>query len=170
MVILENSGNKYFNNNSLLWDKKIIPIIKTGYIIGIIACITGDVLYYYDFYNNYEILVLLLLFPVFLYVLFYILREIIIRPNGDKEYLIKYYPNLIEKLLWPKFNHIRKFSDIKKFLAWRYFIDGSYIENIDDEIINEMRVRFKKHRNIALYPFIYFILFSILLGICIKLK
>ena len=100
----------------------------------------------------------------------YILKEIIIRPNGDKEYLLKYYPNLMEKLLWPEFNHIRKFSDIEKFLAWRYFIDGSYVQDINDEIIDEMRVRSKKHRNMALYPFIFFILFSILLGMCIELK
>ena len=167
---MEDNGNKYFNKNSLLWDKKFIPIIKTGYIIGIIACITGDVSYYYDFHNNYEILIYLLLFPLFLYMLFYILKKLLIKANGDKEYLVKYYPNLMEKLLWVELNHIRKFSDIEKFIAWKYFIDGSYVEDINDEIIDEMRIRYKKHRNMALFPFIFLILFSILLGMCMELK
>jgi hypothetical protein len=170
VVILENSADKYYNKNSLLWDKKTFPIIKTGYVMGFIACIAGDVLYYYHFHDNDKVLLYLPLFPVFLYMIFYILKALIIRPNGDKEYLLKYYPDLMKKLLWPEPNHIRKFSDIEKVLAWKYFLDGSYTEGIDDEIIDRMRVRFKKDRNLYWYPFIFFIVFSILMGMCTELR
>jgi hypothetical protein len=170
---LENNKTKYFNKNSSLWDKKIFLIIKIGYIICIIACITGDVLYYYDFYSNDEILIYLLLFPIFMYMAFDILKKLLIKPNGDREYLLTYYPDLIKKLFWPKWwNPIYgcSYINIKKFLGWKYFIDGSYLKDIDDKIIDEMRLRFKEHRNLVLYLIIFFILFSILLGMCIELK
>ena len=161
---------KIFNQNSLLWDKKLFPILVTGYILLILICIIGGLLYFIDLHNNFEILIFIAIFPSILYGIIHLCKIILIIPNGDKDYLQNYYPEINKKLLWTKLFHIRKFTDIGKAFAWNYFIDGTYTVGIEDQIIDEMRNRYKKHKKLIISPLIIFTFLSIFLGMCYELK
>jgi hypothetical protein len=164
-IMLENDRIMKFNDNIKRWDNKYFKIIKIWYIVFIIFCLMSQFLYYKNIHNNDAILIEIPFFHFPVTILFWICREYLIRPHGDKEYIFKHYPNIYKKLFLRKneqyiFYQNRRIGDM---FFYNDFING-YLTDDNDEILNDILIRSKEQLNLFLFPFI-FILISVIITI-----
>jgi hypothetical protein len=164
---MENKEKRNFNANVFLWDKKFLPKVKIGYIILIAIWFIIQSLYFFRIFNNENVMIMTITFPIFYYWGFSILRELMNKPNGDFEYLLRYYPELMKKLSRKKWDgtYPLNFNAREDIFALRRFLNGNYTEEIEDKIIEDMRNRWRTYFNLLIFSFVLFCIFAILTGI-----
>ena len=165
--------NRKFNNNSKKFDNKSFPIIIIGYIILIIFCIVNFILYFYNIHNNVDLIILFSFFPTFLSWLYWIIKIIITRPDGDLEYMFSYYPEIYKYLFYIRavvmVTHV--FRRTKSIFVWNDFKNGYLTKFGEDKIIDDMCDRWKKRWNLMLcWPIIFWIINVIFIIIAIDYK
>ena len=149
---------KCFNNNSLLLDKKLFPILIIGYIILVICGIINAILFYKNIHDNINIVIMFSVCPAFLSWIYWIIKLLSKEKDGDLEYLQNYYPEIYKKLSYFDFKNknrggynIFNFSDFK---------NGYLTDEYNDDILLEMCDRWRIKWNLLLIcPVILFVLF-----------
>jgi magnesium-transporting ATPase (P-type) len=169
IVERDNNVERHFNDNDLLWDKKYFSVIKISYLVFIIICLINEYIYYKNFHNNGELL--LILFPFCYFLTFGIpcmLKEIINNSHGDREYLLTYYPKVYKKMFFRSMlsgEYTTRLTRSNGFVFISFLI-GSYIEYGDDKIIDDIRDRLCIHYKIlfgAMFICIIFIIITIII-------
>ena len=158
-----NGEKRIFNTNDRLWDNRIFLIIKIWYFIFAIVCIVNIYLYYEDFHDNDALLIIIPFSNLLISNVPFILKFLIIVPHGDKEYLLNYYPEVFKKMFFPNIfgKYSTKWSGSNGFKILS-FINGSYIKDDEDEIIEEIRERWIIEHKFAFSPLIFLICFVII--------
>jgi intracellular septation protein A len=167
-----NSIERLFNENDLLWDEKYFSIIKIWYFIFIIICLVNEYIYYKDFHDNDALLIMVPFFHILIPGIVYVLKEYLNTPHGDKEYLLNYYPEAFKKMFFPLLSsgkYSTKVSGGNGF-AIISFINGSYIKYGEDEIVDDIRERWATHYKILFGAMGICIVFVVITIIAIGLK
>jgi hypothetical protein len=151
MTVEINGKEHFFNDNAAKLDDKYNPIIRIWYYIFFGINIVNIFLYVKNIHTNTEILFFLPFFHVFITYIFWIIKRVKASPNGDKEYIKTYYPDIAEKLRFGERNSI----------GWYKFLNGEYIEYDKDFIIDDIRVRKEENNSLMLTPFKFVVFFWI---------
>jgi hypothetical protein len=143
MIVESNGINRIFNNNVEIFDNKYNPIIRIWYYIFCFINITNILLFMLNIHQIIEILIFLPFFHIFITYIFWLIKWLKIRPNGDYQYIKTYYPDLAKTLN----------IDGRNTIAWINFWNGDYIDHEKDLIIDNIRERTEESSKLAIFPF-----------------
>jgi hypothetical protein len=171
MEMVKNYLERHFNNNDILWDEKYFKIIKIWNIIFIIICMVNEYLYYINFHDNDELLIIIPFLNMLVPGILVQIREFINVPHGDKQYILDYYPEIYKIMFFPNISgkYSTKWSRLNGFKIFS-FVKGNYINDKDDGIIDNIRERWNNHGKTLLKPIVILVIFVIITIINIGIK
>jgi len=166
-----NGEKRYFNTNDRLWDNRIFFILKIWYFLLTVICIINIHLYLKNIHDNDVLLIMIPFFNMLIPGILLFLKSIFIVPSGDKEYILNYYPEIFKKMFYPNANgeYSVKLLGRNGFTILS-FANGDYIKENEDEIIEEIRERWRAEHKFAFSPIIFLICFVIISVILIAKK
>ena len=157
MVVNINVKEHFYNDNVAQLDDKWNQKIKIWYYIFIGINVLNLLLYINRVHPFHGLLIGLPFFHIFLTYIFWIVRAAKKNPNGDRQYIERYYPEVAKKLKFEERNSI----------GWMEFLAGEYIDFNKDIIIDNIRERTDENRSLMIRPFIICISFWIISFIAI---
>ena len=98
MIVEINGKEHFFNDNVAKTDDKYNPIIRNWYYIFCGINIVNIFLYIKHIHEIFELLFILPFVHIFITYIFWIIKWIKANPDGDKEYIKTYYPDIANKL------------------------------------------------------------------------